>query len=77
MASSGPLGVFKHREKMVSHYLSVREELRHQEMSIHSSLNSAVESVVKSKNVLLFKRMLSDIGYDDMGVVDSLVEGVK
>eukprot|EP00973_Karenia_brevis_P059969 8345293-Karenia_brevis.AAC.1 len=68
MASSGPQGVIKHREKMVKHYMPMREELRHQELGIHNSLNSAVESAVKSKNVLLFKRMLSDIGYDDMGV---------
>ena len=29
--------------------------------------------MVESKNILLFKEMLSDIGYDDIGVADLLV----
>ena len=47
------------------------------ETSLHSKLDSDVERVVAKKNILLFKEMLSDIGYDDMSVVDLLTVGVK
>eukprot|EP00973_Karenia_brevis_P075711 10521244-Karenia_brevis.AAC.1 len=46
-------------------------------MRIHSSLSPTVESVVKSKNVLLVKRMLSDIGHNDVGIADYLVGRIK
>eukprot|EP00973_Karenia_brevis_P091476 12407603-Karenia_brevis.AAC.1 len=57
---------------MVSHYKAVLDEMR-----IHSSLGPTVESVVKSKNVLLVRRMLSDIGHNDVGIADYLAGRIK
>ena len=36
-----------------------------------------VAAIVRRKRLLLFKEMLSDIHYDDMAVVDLLMDGIK
>eukprot|EP00973_Karenia_brevis_P009869 1334102-Karenia_brevis.AAC.1 len=77
MAASGPKGVIEHRARMLSHYRDVCTKLEDQEKKLHSSFNLSVEAVVKFKNILLFKQILCDAGYDDLGVADYLIEGVK
>eukprot|EP00973_Karenia_brevis_P000869 119556-Karenia_brevis.AAC.1 len=62
---------------MLAHYRRVSVELDQDEGALHQTLHKDVEAIVKEKKILLFKRMLEDIGYDDMAVVDYLVEGVK
>ena len=47
------------------------------ERKLHASIDPGVERIVHSKSILLFKRMLQDIQYDDMEVVDILVNGVS
>ena len=37
-------------------------------------LHPEVRAVVEEKNILLFQEMLRDISYDDMGVVENLVD---
>eukprot|EP00973_Karenia_brevis_P042365 5863889-Karenia_brevis.AAC.1 len=77
MAASGPKGVTEHRARMLSHYRDVCTKLEDQEKKLHRSLNLSVEAVVKCKNILLFKQNLCDSGYDDLAVVDYLIEGIK
>ena len=36
-----------------------------------------MKEVVEEKRILLFREMLTSIGYDDMGVIDLLTQGVK
>ena len=40
-------------------------------------MNFKCRKVVTGKNILLFKEMLADIGYDDPSVIDILVQGIK
>ena len=40
-------------------------------------MSPGVKAVCRGKNVLVFKEMLKDIGYQDLGVADLLVTGVK
>eukprot|EP00973_Karenia_brevis_P042652 5902761-Karenia_brevis.AAC.1 len=62
---------------MLAHYRRVSVYVAEEEGALHRTLHKDVEAIVKETKILLFKRMLEDIGYDDMAVVDYLVEGVK
>ena len=77
LASLGPTQVTELRKSTIGWYRQRAEQLSVAESALHSKLSSRVETVVKDKRVLLFKEMLSDINYDDMGVVDLLTMGVK
>jgi hypothetical protein len=77
IATLGPRAVARLRESQLEKYTSMKTQLEDQEKSLHASLHPDVERVVGGKNILLFKRMLLDVGYDDVSVVDLLVVGVK
>jgi len=77
IATKGPSHVERLRKEAISKYSALRDSLAERERALHSSLHPDVEKVVKDKNILLFKRMLVDIGYDDVAVADLLVTGVK
>ena len=76
-ASLGPRRLEAFREENLQWYKTRAKELESEGAKLHRSLDPAVEKVVASKMVLLFKEMLSDIGYDDMRVVDLLTAGVR
>eukprot|EP00439_Symbiodinium_sp_Y106_P066632 s2715_g10.t2 len=47
------------------------------EEKLHKGLPASVESVVKDKKILIFRRLLEQEGYDDVAAADILVEGVR
>ena len=61
----------------LDHYKKLARNLEKSEEALHASLNPDVEAIVKTKKVLLFRRMLADIQYDDQPVADLLVSGVR
>ena len=77
MATIGPSAVTQGRRDVLDWYRKMDRELEAKERALHAKLNTKVESIVADKRILLFKQMLIDIGYDDMGVVDLLITGVK
>jgi len=77
IATKGWQHVAKLRRDTLQHYTSRAQELSEPERKLHQQLHPDVEQVVSNKRILLFKEMLRDIGYDDMAVVDLLVQGIK
>jgi len=77
IATEGPTWIEENRKRTLEWYRAARESLEKKETALHEALHPDVEVVVKSKNILLFKTMLEDIGYDDMGVVRILTDGLK
>eukprot|EP00973_Karenia_brevis_P034306 4731926-Karenia_brevis.AAC.1 len=77
MLEAGPEAVINFRREKLQHYDSVRKSLESKEDALKRSLHVDVRSIVQRKNILLFQRMLADIRYDDPGVADYLVQGVK
>eukprot|EP00973_Karenia_brevis_P051938 7214999-Karenia_brevis.AAC.1 len=59
------------------HYRRVACDMEEQERDLHKKLHPDVERVVADKRILLFRRMLKDIDYDDVAVAEYLVGGVK
>ena len=76
-ATLGPRALIEKRTSCLSWYRSRLASLTQDEENLHKGLHANVEKVVAEKNILLFKEMLSDIGYDDMDVVHLLTCGVK
>ena len=51
--------------------------LEPQEEALKQSLHPDVRAIVSTKKILLFKEMLEAINYDDLDVVDLLMNGVR
>ena len=76
-ASLGPGALKDHRSSTIEYYRNRSRCLQQAEDRLHEKLEAGVKQVVETKRILLFKEMLTDIGYDDPGVADLLVTGVK
>ena len=70
IATKGPRHIAADRENCLQWYTKVADSLREQEADVHAKLHPNVEKVVSDKKILLFRRMLQDIHYDDMAVAD-------
>ena len=77
MATEGKCNIEDESKRMLNHYYRVMQSSSYQEQILRSKLSPDVEKVVHNKKIFLFKRMLPDIGYDEMAVEDVLVQGVK
>ncbi|CAE7217520.1 unnamed protein product [Symbiodinium sp. CCMP2456] len=51
--------------------------LRDAEEKLHNSMDPSVAKVMKGKSILAFEALLKSEGYDDMGVISFLKEGVR
>ena len=76
MATKGPVGTAAKRKFEILKYTKLKDDLAAKEVKLHKSLHPEVEKVVSSKVILLFKRMLEDIDYDDVAVHELLLTGV-
>ena len=63
------------REQNLRYYERLAVKLTDQERMLHESLPEEFKPVLKRKQVLIFKKMLQDTGFPDLGVVDRLVGG--
>lgn len=77
LASRGPEQTIKHRKEVLEKWGKRRDEIEDLEKGLKARLHPEVRTVVEQKKILLFKEMLSEIEYDDMGVVELLTMGVK
>ena len=77
IAVNGKQWVLDKRRSTVEHYTKIRRDLSTEEAELHDKLHPELEKVVSRKHILLFRKMLMDVQYDDMGVVDILTQGVK
>jgi len=73
----GPKGLGRKRSETLQWYKTLSMDLKGEEEKLHKALHPDVEKVVSKKRILTFKRMLEDIDYDDLEVVDLLINGVK
>jgi hypothetical protein len=76
-ASLGPLNLVHERDQTIRWMQCRRQELAEEELKLKSKLHPEVRSVVEQKQILLFKELLIGMGYDDIGVADLLITGVK
>ena len=76
-ATKGKRWLIENRLLQLDWYEQASKSLQPQEEELHRKLHKDVESVVSAKKILLFRRMLQDISYDDLAVCDLLIAGVK
>ena len=76
-ATLGPSAIDKKRKEVLAYYTALAADLQQQEEHLHARIPPDVESIIKDKKVLLFRRMLLDIHYDDMPVVHLIYTGIK
>ena len=70
------LEVAKSRLKFVLKWSKRAKDLSGAEMAFRQTMDPVVETSVKGKRILLFKEMLEDTGFPDLGVVDEISAGV-
>ena len=62
----GPQQVAKRRAQHCANILKRIKELEGDERGLHSKLDPQVASVLKGKNILIWKELLQQTGYPDM-----------
>ena len=65
------------RNKWFEKWEARAKQLEPEELELQSSMPEHLRNILKPKRLLLWKEMLSDIGYKDMGVFDEVVEGTS
>jgi len=76
LASSGPEGVIEMRKQQMARIRQMRIALADAERECKDELNCDVRAVLGNKQVILFRDLLAEINYDDMGVVETLQKGI-
>ena len=71
------LEVAKSRLKFVLKWSKRAKELKEAEATFRETMDPIVENAVKGKRILLFKEMLIDTGFPDLGVVEEVSAGVS
>ena len=69
--------VVKHRASFLAKWVSRAKQLSADECSLKDSMDPKVASAVRNKRILVFKEMLIDTGFPDLGVVDELITGAS
>ncbi len=59
----------------LKHWSERRQVLKEAERKLHETMHPDVATVLRSKNILVWKEMLQSIDYEDMGVVDEFTGG--
>ena len=77
LATHSPAEVVAMRFNNIAWIKSKRLELADAEAKLHARLNPDVNSVVASKNILLFEFLLNEMHYDDLKVVELLKVGIR
>ena len=52
-------------------------ELTQAEMDFKANMAHHVSKILQPKRLLLWREILEDLGYPDLGVIDELAEGMK
>ena len=75
--SGDPADLAKSRIAFFNKYLKRAGELSEAESALRNGMPEHVRALVGDKRLLLFKEILSDLGYPDVGLVDEIAEGFK
>ena len=73
----GVKAVIQKRKAVLEHYRALERALRDKEAVLKEGMDPAVRQVMGSKNLLLFKQMLSDAGVPDDRLFEDLVNGFR
>ena len=73
----GAKGLEDFRNKWFEKWEARAKQLEPDESEFKSCMPEHLRDILKPKRLLLWKEMLSDIGYKDMGVFDEVVEGTN
>ena len=73
--TKGKLEVMRHRLSQLKKYTDLAASLKADEAVVKSSMEPNVRKVVDKKQILLFKAMLEDAGYEDQDLIKDLMEG--
>lgn len=65
------------RAGRIKDILSLKLQLETEERKLHAGLPQHARKVMEGKKILLFKKLLEDYGYDDLGVVSLLTDGIR
>ena len=63
------------RKTYITRWSKRAEELEQAKAELKAGMSEHRRKVLDSKRILLFQEMLKDINYDDMNVVQELVDG--
>ena len=69
--------VVKHRAAFLAKWVCRAKQLSSDECSLNDRMDPKVASAVHNKRILVFKEMLIDTGFPDLGVVDELITGAS
>eukprot|EP00435_Cladocopium_sp_Y103_P057030 s1087_g19.t1 len=72
-----PSKLAKHRIEFFKKYLGRAQELSVQEETLREGMPPHVRALVGDKRLLLWREILSDLGYPDTGLIDELAEGFR
>ena len=65
------------RKKNLLHAKLLAVQCEAQEKELHAGLPPSLQKVLEGKRLLVWKKLLEKYQYDDMGVVDFMMDGVK
>jgi len=71
----GPEGVKRHRDRTMNRWRELAQALASEEAALHKKLHPDVQAVVKGKRLLLLRRILQEICYEDVDAATSMMTG--
>eukprot|EP00973_Karenia_brevis_P085910 11915827-Karenia_brevis.AAC.1 len=77
MLRVGPTEVIKFRKTKCEELEKRVVDCKHVEQKLKDAMDGEVAKCVEEKRIVLFRELLQEIEYDDLGVVDYLTNGVK
>ena len=70
-----PTAVRSRRRTFIDRWARRAKELAPEEAKLKAGMSEHRQKILAPKRILLFKEMLEDIQYDDLGVVQELIDG--
>ena len=74
--SNDPLKVAKHRLQVVLAIHRQAQEFKETERALKGEMETMVSSVLRAKNITLWRYLLETAGFSDMGVVELVTGGI-
>ena len=71
------LGTMKFRLQQVQKYRALASELEGEEKLLHDNMHPDLQSAMRQKRILLFKRMMEDAGVVDAQLCEELTNGFR
>ena len=73
----GPEGIARVRALFFKKWLSRADGLKAQEKELRDTMDPVVANAIKQKRILVFKELLIETGFPDLGVCDELLKGAE